>query len=204
LDEAGLRRRLERIVPGEDANGEAHADVALETYRVSLHDSSPSERWVAFQSDRIFHYPATRVAELQSANSPRTFQYLFSWSPPILGARIGACHGLEIPFVFGTLRDPLLRPTLGLTREARRLSNRMQDAWVAFARSGRPDHEGLRDWPAYDVEDRTMMILGRECFPQRVRVDERRHFWETHLYAGTEPAGTPSLKSSPAPRTPGP
>jgi para-nitrobenzyl esterase len=190
LDRDGLRQRLERILPGVDANGTAEAEVALDTYRHALPHSSSSERWVAFQSDRIFHYPAVRVAELQSAHNPQTFRYLFTWSPPALGFRIGACHGLEIPFVFGTLRDPFLRPTLGLTRDARHLSRRMQDAWIAFARNGDPGHDALPDWAPYDVEDRTMMLFGTECFPQRMRVDPRSDFWQTRLYRGKEPTAS--------------
>ena len=40
------------------------------------------ERWAAFQSDRIFHYPASRLADLQCMHSDQTYAYLFEWSPP--------------------------------------------------------------------------------------------------------------------------
>jgi para-nitrobenzyl esterase len=33
-------------------------------------------------------------------------------------------------------------------------------AWLAFARSGEPGHDGLPDWPAYDADRRATMVLG--------------------------------------------
>jgi para-nitrobenzyl esterase len=187
LDEDGLRRRFARVLPGDNLRGTPHVDVALETYRGAIPDASATERWVAFQSDRIFHFPAIRLAELQSAHNPETFRYLFSWTPPLLSKRLGSCHGLEIPFVFGTLRDSVLRASLGMARDARRLSSRMQDAWTAFARTGNPGHDRIPDWPGYDVKERAMLVFDSESHAQRVPVDERRDFWASHLYAGPDP-----------------
>jgi para-nitrobenzyl esterase len=191
LDEDGLLRRLERILPGEDANGHPHSEVALEAYRRVTHgERSPSEMWIAFQSARIFHYPAIRLAELHSAHTPETYRYLFTWAPPLVRSRLGSCHGLEIPFVFGTLRQGLFR-LIGLTAQSRTLSDRMQGAWMTFARTGHPGHEGLPEWPAFDPEERTLMVLDSHCFPKRMRYDEERDFWNTRLYSGnrrSEPA----------------
>jgi para-nitrobenzyl esterase len=147
--------------------------------------------WIAFQSARIFHYPAIRLAELHSAHTPETYRYLFTWAPPLVRSRLGSCHGLEIPFVFGTFRQGLLRPLIGLTAQSRTLSDRMQGAWMTFARTGHPGHEGLPEWPAFDPEERTLMVLDSHCFPKRMRYDEERDFWNTRLYSGnrrSEPA----------------
>ncbi len=153
LDSEGLRRRLERALPGADASGRPRADAALEAYlraRSGRGRESSVRFWVAFQSDRIFHYPATRVADLQLAHQPSVYAYLFTFAPPV----VGACHGLELPFVFGTLRAPLLGPLLGWSPSAQALSRAMQDAWIALARTGNPAHEGLPDWPSYDAARR--------------------------------------------------
>jgi para-nitrobenzyl esterase len=157
MDIPALRRRLERALRGDGTLVER----ALETYR-SARGGNPSELWQNFQSDRIFHYPAHRLAQLQAAHNPNTYAYLFSWAPPIVGQRVGACHGIEIPFVFGTLREPVLRPLFGLTQGARQLSDRMMRAWIAFARTGRPAHADLSDWPAYG-EARTTQVLAAHC-----------------------------------------
>ena len=81
--------------------------------------------------------PAHRLAELQSAHGAPTYAYLFQWSPPLLARWLGACHGIEIPFVFGTLREPILTPLFVFAPGASRLSARMQAAWAAFEEAWR-------------------------------------------------------------------
>ena len=163
LDDAGLRRRLARALPGSDPGGRALAERAYDAYRGldGRRLDTPRARWEAFQSDRIFHHPAHRLADLQRAHAP-TFAYRFDWSPPALRGALGACHGLEIPFVFGSLRDPALRTLIPYAPLARALSATMQRAWLEFARSGDPRHDDLPEWPAYDAARRaTLRLAGR-------------------------------------------
>ena len=92
-------------------------------------------------------HPAMRLAERQRAHQARTYAYLFTWPSPFMGGILGACHALELPFVFGTLGHPLLRPFAGKGPAAEALAARIQDAWLAFARSGDPSHGGLGTGP---------------------------------------------------------
>ena len=180
LDEEGLRRRMARVLGGGNGEGRALAERALEVYGGAAGERRRGhwgDVWSAFQSDRIFHHPAHTLARLQSDHHPGTRAYLFSWSPPGPGRRIGACHGLEIPCVFGTLRDPLLRPVLGVPRGARRLSDTMQDAWVMFARSGDPSHPSLPPWRAFDAESQATMFLARRPRVRERAFDTARRFW---------------------------
>jgi para-nitrobenzyl esterase len=184
LDAAGLRRRLERIVPGKDAEGVAFAERLLEAYGASdgaRRGTTSLALWEAIQSDRVFHYPAARLAELQSAHEPRTYQYRFEWTPRLASGRIGACHGLEIPFVFGTLRHPLLRLLLAGSPGAAELSRGMRDAWLAFARSGEPRAAGLGEWRPYDARERSTLLLGLRPSLVRAPEERERSFWEPHL-----------------------
>jgi para-nitrobenzyl esterase len=180
LDEAGLVERFRRVLSAAGERGPELAAAAVKTYRLvaGRRGAEPVQRWIAFQSDRIFHYPALRLADLQSAHAPQTYAYLFEWSPPLLGAQIGACHGLEIPFVFGTLRLPFLRPLWGATRGAYKLARRMQTAWIQFARTGCPEHIGLPEWPAYTPERRSTMSLGSECWLRDDPHRRTRGFWD--------------------------
>jgi len=177
LDEAGLRRRFQRALPGRDARGTPLADLAFDAYRSAGRSTAPRDRWSAFMTDRIFRYPALRLAELQAEHNSRTYSYLFGWRPPLLPRRVGACHGLEIPFVFGTLRDPLLRPVLGTAGGARRLSDAMQDAWVMFARSGDPSHPSLPSWPAFEAGNQATLFLGRRPHVRESAFAAARQFW---------------------------
>ncbi len=182
LNEAGLQQRMASVLPGDDGKGTPLAARALSTYQGGERaGASPGRLWEAFQSDRVFHYPAQRLAAAHAQHGAGTFRYLFSWAPPLAGRLLGACHGMELPFVFGTVRERVLRPLFGLTRASLELSNHMQDAWIAFARDGHPGHERLPDWPDYDPAKPRSMILAGECAARRAPFQKECRFWEAHL-----------------------
>ncbi|MND03870.1 Para-nitrobenzyl esterase [compost metagenome] len=35
----------------------------------------------------------------------------------------------------------------------------MSEAWIAFARTGDPNHPGIPQWPSYDAERRATMVF---------------------------------------------
>jgi para-nitrobenzyl esterase len=109
------------------------------------------------------------------------WRYLFSWRPPLIGGRIGSGHGMELPFVFGTLRDGVLRRTLGASGAARRLSRRMRDAWIAFAHDGAPGHAKLPEWKAYDTRDRATLEFDRESKLIQAPFASESAFWRARL-----------------------
>jgi para-nitrobenzyl esterase len=174
MDDGGLLRRLERVLPG----GAAQARRALELYRGLAPAASPLALWSAVETDRLFWLPALRLAEAQARHARETFVYEFGWRSPGLGGMLGACHGLELPFVFGNVSDPKLRGFVGEGPEVEALSRQMQDAWIAFAHAGEPGRPGGVAWPAYTAEERATFVFAREsgvaCAPR----DEVRRFWE--------------------------
>ena len=180
LDAAGLLRRLERALPGAGtAAGEALARRALATYTESRRGRfgvEPPELWTAFETDRVFRIPALRLAEAQGAHAREVFVYLFAWRSPAFGGRLGACHALEIPFVFGCVER--LRGFIGDLDAARRLERRMQRSWLAFARGGDPSHEEIGSWPRYAVPRRASAWLDAEVRMEDAPFDEERRFWD--------------------------
>ena len=67
-------------------------------------DESPGLALARVISDAVFQGPARRLGEAHAGTGTgRTFAYDFRWRSPACGGRLGACHGLELPFVFGTL-----------------------------------------------------------------------------------------------------
>jgi para-nitrobenzyl esterase len=177
LDRAGLERRMESVLGWEEGRAVPSSRLVLEHYGRQPGRRRPGKIWSDFQSDRVFHWPAARLAERQAAQGSQTFAYVFSWTGPFPLSRLGACHGLELPFVFGTLRSALLRPWIGISARARRLSHVMQDAWIGFARSGEPAHLDLPDWPEYDAAGGAAMIFDGQCRVEEGAFDRAR-FWE--------------------------
>ncbi len=94
------------------------------------------------------------------------------------GAALGAYHGAEIPYVFGT-HDAWL-PT-GPADLA--LTDRMIDAWASFARTGRPGP----DWPRYDEREPRIMELGDRVGPLPAFDHALCRRWAADFYPGTAP-----------------
>ncbi|MGA8296919.1 MAG: carboxylesterase/lipase family protein [Acidimicrobiales bacterium] len=135
----------------------------------------------AIITDWIFRIPITRLAEAHLARSPRTYLYEFDWPSPFAGGALGACHGIELPFVFGTVRDPIIGLFAGAGDEAITLTEDVQSAWVAFATHGDPSSQRVGAWPAYTTSRRQVMRLGLD----RAVVDDprakEREAWERRL-----------------------
>jgi para-nitrobenzyl esterase len=182
LDDAALLERLERLIPSTDAHDVSRGRRAIETYRAARGSRGESiaapELWYAIESDRVFRYPAMLLAELQHAHQPRTFAYLFTWVSPFMEGVLGACHALEIPFVFGTLTHPMIARFSGSGAEAERLSGRVQDAWIQFAYSGDPGHAGFGGWPAYEGDERATLVIGQNSHVVSAPLEDERRFWE--------------------------
>jgi len=182
LDEATLLARCRDVIPDDEGIGERLAREAVQVYRSARtargERVDPGELWFAIESDRTIRYPAMALAGRQAAHQPQTYAYLFSWPSPALGGMLGSCHALELPFLFGTLEHRLIRPFAGKGPDADALAARIQDAWIAFARTGRPGHAGLPDWPAYDVSRRRTMILDRRCRVEAGPREPEHAFWE--------------------------
>lgn len=148
--------------------GEDSAISLLQAY-----EGSPFERWNAIMTDHTFAVPASRLAESQGAHAP-VFAYRFDWRSPLLGGLLGACHALELGFVFGTYNEKRAGLFFGSGAKADALSAAMMDAWIAFARGGDPG------WPRYDTAKRATMIFG-DGDPHVVNApdDVRRAAWDT-------------------------
>src|SRR5206468_2218599 len=125
------------------------AEVYRERRAARGDEASPAETWLAISTDHFFRSGALKLAELQAAHTPAVFVYEFTWKGTTPGKPRGAVHGLEVPFVFGTLETSEIGAIAGRTPAARALSARVQEAWLAFARTGQPGSAGLPDWPCY-------------------------------------------------------
>jgi para-nitrobenzyl esterase len=135
----------------------------------------------AIQGDMRFRIPAIRFAEAYRARNERVFMYLFTYASPAMRGALGACHGLEIPFVFGTIDKPLQDRFAGKGPVVQALSEQMMDAWISFARNDAPGHPRLGDWPPYEPERRATMVVDKQSGLQFAPFDEEREVWDGAL-----------------------
>ncbi len=177
LDDAGVEK-LARRPFGE------RAPEGVEVYRLARAirgDSiAPVDLWRAIMTDAMFRIPAIRTAELHCRHTPNnTFMYMFDYASPALDGKLGACHSLDVPFIFGTTGvDDAMKRFCGDTHLVRCLAEVIHDSYVAFLKDGTPANV-MFDWPAYDLAKRSTMRLGMESHLERAPMDKERAFWES-------------------------
>ena len=148
FDENGLLKSVHRILRifGKD---ESQAKQLIETYtraRKGKLPIDPLNILDAVMTDFRFRIPAIRLAEAQSKHQSQVFSYLFTYRSPAMGGILGACHALEIPFVFGGLGEKERKIYPKKSAETDVLSGKMMDAWTSFARTGNPTHKNIPRW----------------------------------------------------------
>jgi len=112
------------------------------------------------RTDTVFIHDSMAMAAAQSGFGRNAFTYLFDWQSPTPG--LGACHCIDLPFLFGNLgvwKDaPMLKGADW--REVDELSQKFRGAIAAFASHGDPNGHGLPSWPPYK-KDRAVLHVDR-------------------------------------------
>jgi para-nitrobenzyl esterase len=160
----GMPEAFRAILPPPDSSpyferSGREIDEVLKVYAEARPDADELDVLCAVESDAMFGIPAVRVAEAQLGAGGDVYMYRFSWQTPVLEGSLGACHALELPFVFETLdtaRDLVSEVApVDLARD-------VHGAWVRFASTGDPNGGALPQWPAYDADRRAVMDFGPE------------------------------------------
>ncbi|MFX1488071.1 MAG: carboxylesterase/lipase family protein [Promethearchaeota archaeon] len=138
----------------------------------------PMDLLDAIATDSLIRIQAIRFLEAQSSHHPNTFNYIFNFTCPKFDGALGCPHGIELPLIFNTLNATGVPDFVGQGTDIENLSEKVMDAWIAFAHTGNPNHEGLPEWPSYDSEKRATMFLGKECKVVNAAFDKERHAWD--------------------------
>ena len=85
---------LRTLAPGPDG---------ARRYREAFPAAGPEELYELVNADWLFRMPTLHLAQAHAAAGGRTHLYELTWPAPGMGGALGACHGLDVPLVFGNL-----------------------------------------------------------------------------------------------------
>jgi para-nitrobenzyl esterase len=159
IDDASLKSHLKETVRRAS---DAEIDQLIAAYRKGRPDASNTDLYLIIASDATFRAGVVTEAERKAMQGrANVYHYYFTWKSPVREGKLRAFHTVEIPFVFDNV--DAAQSMVGAGQDRYALATRMSDAWVAFARSGDPNHKGLPSWPAFDAKRRATMVFNDEC-----------------------------------------
>ncbi|MEJ2575654.1 MAG: carboxylesterase family protein [Gammaproteobacteria bacterium] len=143
---SGVRRTIGRILAFIAVRAvEPAAWPILRAYGLLRRDRKPGVAFTEALTDCVFCLPARRFAQ---AHQGRTHFYEFGWRSRAYGGELGACHGLELPFVFDTLRTVAGPRGLAGEDPPQALADHMNALWADYCATG------ALPWPEYEAERR--------------------------------------------------
>jgi para-nitrobenzyl esterase len=162
---------IDDAVLGAGARAYGLSGDALAVYRANRPDASPGDILAAVISDWFFRVPPIRVAEARGAAAGNTWMYRFDHPAPADNHGLGACHGIEIPFVFGNIALKEIRPRVGAA-PSQAVADQVHRVWVEFITSGNPG------WAAYDPGRRTTGLLASAVDVADDPAGDERALWD--------------------------
>lgn len=143
---SGVKRKIGKFLANfVTKRAEPKAKEVLKAYGIDERGKRPGDAFTEALTDLVFRLPARRFA---AAHQGRTHVYDFSWRSTVYDGALGACHAIELPFVFNTLSTVAGAKGLAGENPPQDLADRMNRIWADFARTG------ALPWPEYEAATR--------------------------------------------------
>jgi para-nitrobenzyl esterase len=155
IDDATFLTRVKELLRVDDAK----ANEVIAVYRRNQPNRENIDLFLRMSTDNSFFRGGVETqAERKTAQrgSP-VYMYRFEYYSPAREGRLRSMHCMEIPFVFDNLEAG--KAFTGISPAAQKLADQMSAAWVAFARSGNPNHAGIPQWTAFNADQRPTMVF---------------------------------------------
>ena len=158
IDDATFRQRVKALMKVTDAQ----ADRLINVYRTNEPGRDNIDLYLRMATDNsFFRLNGDTQAERKAAQrGAPVYMYRFEYYSPVREGRLKAMHCMEIPFVFDNLAAGSVYT--GTSPAAQRIADQMSAAWVAFARTGNPNHRGIPQWPGFNATQMPTMVFGGE------------------------------------------
>jgi para-nitrobenzyl esterase len=157
LDEPEMQERVQRYL-GIDLT---LTHELISTYRRNNPGASPSDIYFAITTDQWRSNAILQAERKFQLGEAPVYMYLFAWQTRAFARKYRASHMVENPFVFANTDQAA--GFGGTQAERAALANEVSGAWIAFARSGNPNHAGLPQWSPYTPQARTTMVFDDVC-----------------------------------------
>jgi len=171
LDDAALRTKVKQALRSNDAS----ADSVIAVYKKNRPKMTNLDIYLILASDASnFRVDTDLQAERKAAlKQAAVYKHYWQWYSPVRGGALRAMHTMELPFLFQNLE--IAKTEVGdATREMQALADQISGAFVAFARTGNPNHKGLPHWQTYDGTTRPTMIWNTESRVEKDPFHEER------------------------------
>ena len=148
----------------------------ISEYRRLYPQYTPTEVFFAATTAGRSWRGAIIEAELRAARGAPVYAYQLDYRSPLEQGRYGAMHTMDIPLVFDNVAAP--GSLTGNSAAAQETADRMSDAFIAFARTGNPNHDRLPEWRPYELSARATMV-----FDAQPRLENDPRGGERELFA---------------------
>jgi para-nitrobenzyl esterase len=95
-------------------------------------------------------------AKVRQDRAP-VFVYRMDWKTLERDGLLMSPHAIDIQFALDT--TDAVPGEVAQLDERRHMADQMSEAWIAFARTGHPNHPGIPEWPRYDPGHRPTMLF---------------------------------------------
>ena len=170
LELAGLRGKVTQEMADHAIDVFVSGD-GEKAYRTAYPEADPETLYELVFSDWLFRMPTLHLAQAHAAGGGRTFLYELTYS----AGPLGACHGMDVPLVFGVVTE-LDQFLLGSEspEAVARLGELMRSEWTAFAATGDPG------WTPYAPGRRMTRIYDIEPDVVPYPEEASMHIWDQH------------------------
>jgi para-nitrobenzyl esterase len=158
LDAAALRARLKQALKVNDSG----ADKIAAVYKKNRPKASNLDIFLIAGTDGSnFREGTDTQADRKAAlGKAPVYKYYFQFYSPVRDGMLRSMHTMDLPFMFDNV--DVAKTEIGSGPERQPLADKMSNAWVAFARTGNPNHKGIPNWSPYTPSQRATIIWNNE------------------------------------------
>jgi para-nitrobenzyl esterase len=151
--------KLHELVKNSTGATDADVDHLIGVFRHAYPGKDDTYLFQLLLSQTTFQERSIEIAErkAEQGGAP-VYVYYFTKHATVHEGKLRAVHTLEIPYAFDSLAksEPIIGP---VTPAQQAMADKVNSAWVSFARTGNPNNPKIPAWAAFDTKTRNIMVM---------------------------------------------